>query len=47
MQGRRRFSAYWIRVAMPAALLAMVCLLLILSRYPTVVDERSYLFWIW
>ena len=47
MQVRRHSSAYWIRVAMPAALLAMVCLLLIMSRYPAAVDERSYLFWVW
>ncbi|WP_161634494.1 hypothetical protein [Mesorhizobium loti] len=47
MQGRQHSSAYWIRAAMPAALLAMLCLLLIMFRYPTVVDERSYLFWIW
>lgn len=47
MQGRSHSSGNWIRVAMPVALLAMACLLLVMSGHPTGVDERSYLVWIW
>ena len=41
MQGRGHSSGNWIRVAMPVALLAMACLLLVMSGHPTGVDERT------
>lgn len=47
MQGRGYSSGNWIRFATSMALLAMVCLLLVLSGHSTGLDERSYLLWVW
>lgn len=46
-RGHSTRSGNWIRAAASLALLAMIFLLLVMSRHPVGLDERSYLLWVW
>lgn len=46
-RGYSTLSGKWIRIATTVALLAIVCLLIVMPGHGPLADERSYVLWVW